>query len=159
MIRLTLDDGASAIELLGENKAHHLMRKGHLREGKFLVGTSIDIGRESVRTADDEHKPPDCLLFLQKPLGHFHRAQFLSMLVEQDNGVRRLDKPQYLLALALLLLLFRESLRVFQFGDGGYRKRHVVADSAHIILYTSNEMLVHGLACQYEFCLHLLNDK
>ena len=42
VVRLTFYNSTCAIERLGKDKAHHLMREGHLGEGDLLVGAVID---------------------------------------------------------------------------------------------------------------------
>ena len=64
MIRLALQNGAGAVDLLGEYQAHHLVTEGHRREGYLLVGALVEGRGEAVGTTDDEYQPPGCLLFL-----------------------------------------------------------------------------------------------
>jgi len=54
VVRLAFDDGASAVDLLGEDEAYHLVREGHLGEGKLFVGTGVDGRGEAVWASDDE---------------------------------------------------------------------------------------------------------
>ena len=42
VVRLTFYNSTCAIERLGKDKAHHLMREGHLGEGNLLVGAVVD---------------------------------------------------------------------------------------------------------------------
>ena len=42
------------IQLLNKDEAYHLMGKSHLGKGEFVVCLGIDIGRKSVRAANDE---------------------------------------------------------------------------------------------------------
>ena len=76
------------------------------------------------------------------------------MFVHQHYCVRSLQLFQYQFAFALFLLLFTQTLCVFEFGNGSDGERHVMGDTLGIILDASNEMLVDGFAHQYEFSLH-----
>ena len=42
VVRLTFYNSTCAIERLGKDKAHHLMREGHLGEGDLLIGAVVD---------------------------------------------------------------------------------------------------------------------
>ena len=42
VVRFTFYNSTCAIERLGKDKAHHLMREGHLGEGNLLVGAVVD---------------------------------------------------------------------------------------------------------------------
>ena len=42
VVGFALDDGAGTVELLGEDKANHLVGKGEAGEGELLVGSGID---------------------------------------------------------------------------------------------------------------------
>lgn len=42
------------IQLLDKDEAYHLVGKGHLGKGEFVIGLGIDIGRETVWASDDE---------------------------------------------------------------------------------------------------------
>ena len=41
VVRLAVEDGHGAVELLGEDEAYHLVRECHLRERDFLIGSGI----------------------------------------------------------------------------------------------------------------------
>ena len=154
VIRFALDDGASTIERLGEDEAHHLVGEGHLGEGNLLVGSAIDgIGETVWATNDKDKSASRCLLALQ-PLGVFDASELLSMLIQQDDCVGRLDEFENEFSLALLLLLFAEALGVLELRDGGDGERNVVGDALGIVLDASNKMLIYGLSDQDEFCLH-----
>ena len=71
-------------------------------------------------------------------------------------GIRRLQKLQNQFSLPFLLLLFAEALGILELRNRGYIERHVVRDALGIILDARNEMLVHGLSDQNEFCLHFV---
>ena len=43
MIRLVVEDGERAVELLGKDDAHHLVRERHLAQREFVVGAVIHI--------------------------------------------------------------------------------------------------------------------
>ena len=42
VVWLVVEDGESAVELLHEKEAHHLVVEGHLRQGYLVVGGGID---------------------------------------------------------------------------------------------------------------------
>ena len=42
VVRLTFYNSTCAIERRGKDKAHHLVREGHLGEGDLLVGAVVD---------------------------------------------------------------------------------------------------------------------
>lgn len=156
MIRLTFYNSTCAIECLGKDKAYHLMREGHLGKRDLLVGAVIYCLRESVRTADDKHKPSSRSLLAFYPLRKLYASEFQSMLIHQYHGIRRLQKLQNQFSLPFLLLLFAEALGILELRNRGYIERHVVGDALGIILDARNEMLVHGLSDQYEFCFHFV---
>ena len=55
MIGLVVEDGEGSIQLLGEDKTHHLVRKCHLRERYLVVGSRVYIGRKTIGAANDKH--------------------------------------------------------------------------------------------------------
>ena len=154
VVGLTFDDGAGAIDLLGEGEAYHLVGEGHLRETELFVGTAVNGGGESVGTSDDEDKAAGGLLLLFEPTGKLDAAVFLAMLVEQDDGVRGLQLFEDEFALGLLLLFLREVLGILQFGNGDNLKGHIVADTLYIVVYAGYEVLIDRLAYLYEYRLH-----
>ena len=56
VIRFAAHDGHGPVNLLDEEKPHHLVCERHARERQLGVGTLVDLFRESVRTADDENQ-------------------------------------------------------------------------------------------------------
>ena len=112
VVALSANDSAGTVELFGEYQSYHLVREGHTRERDLLVGTAVHVGRESVRSAYDEHQSACLLLLARQPRSHFHTRALGTMLVEQNHRVRRLDKAQNQFALSLLLLVFRQALGV-----------------------------------------------
>ena len=157
VVRLSFYDSTCAIERLGKDKAHHLMREGHLGEGDLLVGAVVDWLRKAVGTADDKDKPSCRGLLALYPFGKLDASEFLSMFIHQHHGIRRLEELQNHFSFPVLLLLFAETLGVLEFRNGCYIERHVMGDALSIILDARNEMLVYGLSDQNEFCLHFLN--
>ena len=156
VIRFTFYNSARAIDGLGEDEAHHLVGEGHPGERNLLVGAVVDGLRETVGAADDEHQPAGRSLFPFQPLGKLHAAEFLSVLIHQHHGVGGLQEFENHFPLPFLLLLLAEALGVLQLGQGGDGERHVVGDALGIVVDARYEMLVDGLADQYEFCLHVL---
>ena len=154
VIGFSLDDGTGAIELLGEDKTHHLVGEGHTGETDALGGTLIDGWGEAVGSADAEDKTADGMLLPGKPVGKRHGTELHATLVEKDEMVIGVQLPQYLLSLLLLLLLGSERLGVLQLGDYSDGERHVMPYPADIVGYTCLKMLVCGLAHEYQFCLH-----
>ena len=71
VIRLTLDNRACPIHLFRENEPHHLMGKGHSRQGNFLVCPLVDGLGKTIRTTDDEDQAPCRLLLSLKPFGKY----------------------------------------------------------------------------------------
>ena len=66
VIGFVAEDSHGAVYLLHKEKAHHLMRKGHLAQGDFSVGACIDRLRETVRSTHYKHDiPPRRHLLLQ----------------------------------------------------------------------------------------------
>lgn len=56
MIRFMIKDGESTIKLLDKNKTHKLVGERHAGKRNHGIGTGIDIGRKSVRTANDKYQ-------------------------------------------------------------------------------------------------------
>ena len=135
------------------------MREGHLGKGDLLVGAVIDCLRESVRTPDDKYESPGCSLLALYPFGKLDASELLSVLIHQHHGVRRLNQFQNQFTLPFLLLLFAETLGVLELRNRCYIEGHIVGDALGIIFDARNEMLVYGLADQYQFSFHLLNGK
>mgnify|MGYP003539271652 CR=1 FL=1 len=44
VVAFAANDGAGAVELLGEDQAYHLVRERHARERNLLVGTAVHVG-------------------------------------------------------------------------------------------------------------------
>lgn len=135
------------------------MRERHLGKGDLLVGAVIYSLRESVRTPDDKYESPGCSLLALYPFGKLDASELLSVLIHQHHGIRRLNQFQNQFTLPFLLLLFAETLGVLELRNRCYIEGHIVGDALGIILDARNEMLVYGLADQYQFSFHLLNGK
>ena len=146
VVRLTFYNSTCAIERLGKDKAHHLMREGHLGEGDLLVGAVVDWLREAVGTADDKDKPSGSGLLALYPFGKLDASELLAVLIHQYHGVRRLNQFQNQFTLPFLLLLFAETLGVLEFRNRCYVEGHIVGDALGIILDARYEMLVYSLA-------------
>jgi hypothetical protein len=76
------------------------------------------------------------------------------MLIEQHNGVAGLNLFQDKFALGLFLLILRQTLGILEFGDGYQFERHVVAYAVAIVVDARLEVLVGGLANQYQESFH-----
>ena len=92
------------IELLDKDEAYHLVREGHLGEGQFVAGFSVDVGREAVGATYDEDKAlVDGLHFLLHIFRELYAAHFLAVLVKQDDVVTLMQMAEDEIALLLLL--------------------------------------------------------
>ena len=155
VVGFALDNSTGAIDLLGKDKANHLVGKSHARERELFVGTLIDGRGETVGSSDDEDQTAGGVAFLFKPTGELHAAVLVSVLIEKYYGIRGLQLSEDELALGLFLLLLGEILGVFQFGYGGDGKRHIMTDSTGIVINACLEVLICGLADQNEFSFHM----
>ena len=54
MVFAAAENVHGAVELLAQDDAHQLVRKGHLRKGQLPVGACLDFIGKPVRAADDE---------------------------------------------------------------------------------------------------------
>jgi len=59
--------------------------------------------------------------------------------------------------LCLFLLLLRQILGIFQFGNGDNLERHIVTYALHIVVDAYLEVLIDGLTNLNEYRLH--NDE
>ena len=150
VIGLAPDDGTGTVELFGEDEPHHLMGEGHAGERELLAGTGIDLLGEAVRSADDKHEPASRMGFPFYPSCELGAAQFGAMLVQQNHRVLGLQLTEDQLALGPFLLLFAEAFGGLQFWNGHQLEWHVMADALHVGGDASREMLVVGLAHQYQ---------
>ena len=91
VVRLAFDDGAGAVDLLGEDEAYHLVREGHLGEGELFVGTGVDGRGEAVWASDDEDESAGGVALLLQPAGELDTAKLAAMFVKQHDGIRRLN--------------------------------------------------------------------
>jgi hypothetical protein len=124
----------------------------------FLVAVIYSL-RESVRTPDDKYESPGSSLLALYPFGKLDASELQSVLIHQHHGIGRLNQFQNQFTLPFLLLLFAETLGVLELRNRCYIEGHIVGDALGIILDARNEMLVYGLADQYQFSFHLLNGK
>jgi hypothetical protein len=111
----------------------------------LFVGSLIDIFRETIGASDDEDEATSSITFLFQPAGKLNTAIFLSVFIQKDNSVRRLQFLQNQFALGLFLLFFRKVLGVLQFLYGDYFKRHIMINMLDIIVDDGDEMLVDRL--------------
>ena len=110
VIGLAFDDGESPVQLLCKNRSHHLVGERHPGQGDEAFGPVIDLLRESVGAADDEHQRlPAPGEPLPDPVRPFDGPVFLAALVQQDNGVAGGCLLEDQLPLLLLDLLLRKS--------------------------------------------------
>ena len=133
MVWLVVEDGESAVELLHEKEAHHLVVEGHLRQGDFVVGNGVNRGREAEGAADDEDEGAGAgiHLFLQV-LGETHRGVLLAVLVEQHDAVGTLQPFEEQHPFALFDVVGRGVALVFEGGNHFYVEVHVVLEAFDI---------------------------
>ena len=155
MIRLSIEDGIGSIELLDEDETNHLVGEGHWGKGDFLVGPGIDFGRKAIGSSNDEGESlGNGVLLLLNPVGKVDTAKGLAMLIQQDKVVGGLELAQDKLSFTSLLLVGREGLGVFQFGNGDDVKSHIVLETSGIVVDETYEMWVNGLTDQKEREFH-----
>lgn len=87
VVWLTFYYSASTIELFGKYQTHHLVREGKPREAQLVVGSLIDIWRETVGATYHKHQAARCLLSLFEPLGQFYASQLCSMFVQEHQRI------------------------------------------------------------------------
>lgn len=156
VVGFAADDGTGSIDLLREHEADHLMGEGHLREGQLFVGTGIDHRRESVRTSDDEHQATGSGPFLFQPTGELYASKFLSVFIEQHDGITGLQLFQDQFSLGGFLLFLRQALRILQFWYCHEFEGHIVPDALHIVCNPCLEVLIRRLPHQNQNRLHIL---
>ncbi len=136
-------DGHGAVELLHEDKAHHLVGERHFRQRQFLLGCGIDIIGETVRTSDDENQTVgEGVHFIGHPIGKFHTSQFASALIEQHDMVAGLKQAQNLLTLQLFLLFLTHFLVVFKLRNDSHVEGQVVLQATDILFSQCRDMRV-----------------
>ena len=156
MVGLALDDGEGAIELLGEDGSHDLVREGHLRERYLAIGTRIDLLRESVWATNHQHQSSYAAIHtLLHPLCKGHATHLLASLVEQHYIVACGDAIEQHRALGTLLLLLREVFGVTQVGQVGYGELGIVVNALGVHLDQRIHLLHIGLAYDNQFYIHL----
>ena len=69
MVGVILQHRVRAIQLFGEDHAHHGMRKGQGRQRPAQRGLDQDVGAEAVGPADDEGEIAAILLAFAQPPG------------------------------------------------------------------------------------------
>ena len=87
MVGFSFDNGAGTIDLLGTGEADHLVGKRHFRKRYLIVGSCIDILRESVRTTYDKKESPGRIAFLFQPTGKVYAAIFRAVFIEKNDSV------------------------------------------------------------------------
>lgn len=147
MVLLATDDGECPVELFHEYHANHLMGECHLRKREFFVCPFVDVGRESVGSADDEYELPVYgLLFLLHPFCQFDAPQFFAVFVEQYHIVAVLQLFQDEFAFLPFLHFLRQGFGVLEFGDGDDVERAVVAYPSCIVADDGSELVAYCLA-------------
>lgn len=58
MIRLIVEDGHGAVDLLCHKQPDHLMRKRHVRKRNFVVGSFVERWRKTKGTSNEENDAP-----------------------------------------------------------------------------------------------------
>ena len=91
VVRFALDNRAGTIDLLGEDDTYHLVGEGHSGKRYLTICPGIDGIAETVGTADDKDQLTGYALAVLHPGSEFDGAVFLSMLIHQDDGIRRLE--------------------------------------------------------------------
>ena len=155
VIRFVVQNRENAVNLLGEYGPDDLVREGHLRERKLLVGTLIDLCRKTVGASDDKDEPLQSAHHaFAHPLGKINRPKRCASLVEQDDVVAFGELGEDALPLALVLLLGGEALRIAQVGQHGNRETAVVVDALLVHLHKRTDLLRIGLANHNQLNLH-----
>ena len=148
MVRLPLDDGARPIDLFREDQPYHLVGKCHSRQGDLLVCPLVNSLGKAIRTADDEDQAPCRLLLSLKPFRKFHASELRSMLIHEDNRIRRLQLVEDQFSFPRLLLFLTEIFRVLDVRDGDDRKWHIMPYALNIVVDACHEMLVRSFSYQ-----------
>ena len=158
MIGFTTDDGKSAIELLDEEEANHLVRKGHLRERDLALSSGIDAGREAIRTADKQDEAlRHGLQTLLHPLAELTAGHLASPLIEQDQHIARLQTFEDEVGLTLFLLLFAERLGIAEVGylfEGG---RQIMCEPLNVFFDQRREDRACGSAGKEDVKFHKIS--
>ena len=158
VIGFVVENGEGAVDLLGEDRPHDLVRKGHARKGQTGVGAFVDLLRESVRSADDQHQTFHAAVhaFLE-PIGEFDRPHFVAPLVEQYDvvAVRQLAQDRF--AFGRALLFDAEVLGVADVGQGGDREFAVEVYAPGVHFDQRRDLLRVGFAYDYQFDDHFFS--
>ena len=56
VVGFVFEDGEGAVELLGEDGAHNLVREGHLRERELAISALVDSIREAIRATNNKYQ-------------------------------------------------------------------------------------------------------
>ena len=56
MVGKIVEDGESAVKLLGEDDAYHLVGEGHLRKGNLSLGKGVNLGGEAIGASYNKDK-------------------------------------------------------------------------------------------------------
>ena len=92
MVRFVANDLETAIDLLQQDDAHHLMGEGHGRKGKFEICPPADCGRQPQRAAYDE----DDEGYDDDDDYSSHSSSSSSTLLDEDDWVDTDDGKTYL---------------------------------------------------------------
>lgn len=157
MVGKIFEDGKGAIELLGEDDAHHLMGEGHLRKGYFALGKGIYLRGKSIRSSyNEDEATAHGIHSLLEPLRKAYGGELLATLIEQDDVIARLNELNNLLPLALLLLFLREVLHIADVGNNFQLDGGIVVGAGKIVVDSLSEIAVIGLANGNKESLHLV---
>lgn len=147
MIGFVVENGHGPVDLLDEEETYHLVGEGHLAEGDFLIGHTMDLLSKAIRAANNEDKAfgrgSHALLH---PLGKVHGTTLTAMLVEQNKVVAGLKLLLQEFGLAFLLLVNAEVLGVLEFGNDLDVERNVMGDAIDILLDERRKAGVGSLA-------------
>src|SRR5215217_1165376 len=90
VVRLALEDGERAVELLHEHHARQPMGQRHLRQGQREVRRAPHAFVQPLVTTDDEEQVLGARLCLAHVAAQLHRVEQRAALVQRDDPVLRL---------------------------------------------------------------------
>lgn len=155
MIRLMPQDGECPVELFDKDEAHQLMRERHLAKRNLLIGTVIDLGRETIGTSHDKHKALTAARHASfKPLAEVHRGALAAVLIKQHDMVTALDGGKQRFAFSCLLLCLAHVAGAFYIADVKDIELHIVLQPFHILFYALPDKTDFGFADDSECNLH-----
>lgn len=105
MVRTPLQYRCSTVELLGEQDAHELVRKGHGRKSQYQIRPLANLFRHTVGTAHHEHHLAYTLVAPgPKATGELHASELGSAFVQDNHLLPRLQSGHYPLTFNPLLI-------------------------------------------------------